>query len=478
MENNTRISQQELADGLFAMCRSLPVIDYHNHLSAQALCENKPYDNVADLLVGSDHYKWRAMRGAGVEERLITGEASDQERFFAWYDTMLRLVGSPLYVWSAMELHSLFKVDIPLVSSNAQAVYDACQQAIRAGITPRGVLAHFDVRALCTVEDPFDSLQFHMRLAAESNALQVLPIFRPDKLLNVDKPAWLPALKQLEASEGIVINSLSSLKSALLHALERFALQGCVTADHGFEEFDFEADYDVADAEAAVERALSGKMPAKNQTSALRSYLLECLAEHYYEKGWVMQLHFGAFRDTNTRLLERLGHDAGGDCIGVPLDVRRLAALLDNLERGGHLPKTILFPLNRSDWRAVTALSASFTRENVPCNVQLGAAWWFNDHERGIRAQLDVLAEQSLLHGFVGMLTDSRSTGAFVRHEYFCKILCDWVAERFVHDGWQDTQVAYTLVRDICYNNVRRFFDLPRDVAPADGGQNLRENVR
>lgn len=437
---------------------TLPVIDYHNHLSAQQISENKPFGGITEFWLEGDHYKWRAMRAAGVDEKFITGDAGDFEKFSAWIDTVSRLVGSPLYTWCRMELEQLFGIELAPVKENAAAIYEACNRLLTAAeYTPKTILQKFGVKAACIISDPFETLEYHSSFT--SNEMSLRPIFRPDKLMPVGTPGWLAAVKQLEASEGCEINSLDSLKAALEHSLGRFIALGCPTADHGFEVFSYIQPQEDAVAET-VKKALAGGKVAQAEAVAFVSYIMTWLGEEYQRRGLVMQLHIGALRNQNTRLFDALGPDAGGDCTGNTTDVRQLATFLDALDAKGQLPKTILFSLNCGDWPQLAALSATFTQAGIRCKVQPGAAWWMNDTEQGITNLFYELANHGLIHGFVGMLTDSRSLGSFVRHDYFRRLLCSWMGDQVDSGSYPDLQAAGRLVQDICLGNAEGFFDI------------------
>lgn len=440
--------------------RSLPVIDYHNHLDVDRLADNTPFSNITEFWLAGDHYKWRAMRTAGVEERCITGDAPPREKFAAWISTMELLAGSPLYAWCRMELETLFETDLAPVAANADAIYDYCTAKLALpAFLPMEMLRRFGVEVSCSTNDPFESLEYHQRLAAQNATPQVLPTFRPDKLLAISAPAWLEHLTALATSEGMDIASLDQLKAALLHSLERFTALGCRSADHGFSRLPA-VNVSERQAEAVLAKALEGGMLDHGEVDAFAGHLLAWLAAVYNQKSMVMQLHLGPIRNQNTALFQALGADVGGDCIGPGLDIVALSRLLDGLHQTGNLPKTILFSINRHDWAELSALCPAFQSAGTPCRVQPGAAWWFSDTERGIRELMDELAEHALLGGFLGMLTDSRSIGSFVRHDYFRRILCSWLGELVDRGDFPDQIAAGRLVASISYYNAAAYFDL------------------
>ena len=443
------------ARALYKSCRDIPIFDYHNHLSPQLLYENKNFENLAQFWLTGDHYIWRAMRAAGVDERLITGDAPDYERYLAWVGTMEKLVGCQLYAWTQMQVARLFGEEEPLTLENAPAFYERGSALLQTdAFRPRSILRRFGVTKLCTTDEPSDSLEWHEKLRQEVTELTVLPAFRPDKLLNASKEIWMPALKKLEASEGMEIRTLDELKAALVHSLDRFKALGCCTSDHGYEGLRYG---DPSGADASFASAFARGIATAEEEEHIASELLRFLGVEYHKRNMVMQLHIGALRNGNTRRYRALGADCGVDSVDDPIGVRALAPLMDELEQNNALPKTILYCLNEAEYSTLCTLAVSFAGGGVRDRVQVGSAWWFNDHERGMRLQLHQLMENALLPGFVGMLTDSRSLGTFVRHDYFRRILCDCVGE-YVERGEFPLNKARQIVDDICYQNAITYF--------------------
>ena len=449
------------ARALYGEASKLPIFDYHNHLSPQLLYENRNFADMAQFWLQGDHYIWRAMRLGGVEERLITGDAPGKEKFLAWVDVLDTLVGCPLYAWIQMQMAFLFHEEQPLTAANAEAVYDRCNAKLaREDFKPRALLQRFGVTALCTTDEPFDSLEWHDKLRREVTDLPVLPAFRPDKLLMVGDPNWKNWVARLRDSEGMEIGSLDDLKAALKHALARFIAMGCRTSDHGYEGMKFVSPHG---AEEVFRKAMAGETVTAAEADAFASALLLYLGELYGETGMVMQLHFGALRNANSLRFAALGADCGVDSVDQAVGVRAIAPLLDGLERKGKLPRTILYCLDESEYGSLMTLGASFAGGGVRSRVQVGSAWWFNDHERGMRNHLTQMMENAMLPGFVGMLTDSRSLGSFVRHDYFRRILCDVVGQQ-VERGLFPLHLAQKVVNDICYDNACKFFGIKQEV--------------
>ena len=448
------VLSNDSARALYENCRTLPVFDFHNHLSPQFLYENPRYENMAQFWLKGDHYIWRAMRLAGVEEERITGSAPDEEKFLAWAKTLDGLVGCPLYAWIQMQMSFLFDEE-PLTAANATDIYRRCSEKLQGDdFRPRALLRRFGVTALCTTDEPFDSLEWHAKLQTEVKELLVLPAFRPDKLLAASKDIWLESVKKLEVSEGMAIRTLEELKAALAHSLQRFAALGCRTADHGYEGLKY---IDPAGADEAFARAYAAGIATEADADLIASELLRFLGEQYAELGMVMQLHSGALRNGNTRRYRALGADCGVDSVDTAPGVRSISGLLDTLELADKLPRTILYCLDEGEYAGLVTLAASFAGAGVRNRVQVGSAWWFNDHERGMRNHLTALMENAQLAGFVGMLTDSRSIGTFVRHDYFRRILCDVVGEK-VEKGEFPLELAGVIVKDICYGNAVAYF--------------------
>ena len=449
------VLSSDSARELYRVSSQNPIFDYHNHLSPQLLYENRNFRSMADFWINGDHYIWRAMRLAGVEEQYITGDAPDEDKFLTWVGVLDTLVGCQLYAWTQMQMSFLFEEEEPLTSANAKEMLERCNAKLAAqDFKPRALLKRFNVTALCTTDEPFDSLEWHAMIQAEVKELLVLPAFRPDKLLTVNKEGWLGFVQKLAVSESIEIASLSDLKAALKHSLERFIVMGCCTTDHGYEGLRY---VDPTGADEVFIKAMEGKPISQAEADAFASDLLLYLGELYAEKDMVMQLHFGALRNGNTKRFRAMGADCGVDSVDEAVGVRSIVGLLDELEQKDKLPKTILYCLDESEYGALMTLAASFAGPGVRDKVQVGSAWWFNDHERGMRQHLTQMMENALLPGFVGMLTDSRSIGTFVRHDYFRRILCD-VVGRYVESGEFPMHLAQNVVNDICYDNAVTYF--------------------
>ena len=440
----------ELAEGL-------PIIDYHCHLSPREIWEDRRFDNVARLWLGGDHYKWRLMRSAGVDERFITGEAPDREKFQKWAETLALAVGSPLYHWSHLELRRYFGYEGVLNGETAGEVWTLCNEKLRqSGMSARGLIERSGVRVLCTTDDPADSLEWHQKLAAEGAfPVRVLPSFRPDRALGIEKADYLDYLARLGG-----IGSFAQLTAALGERLDFFVGCGCRVSDHGLAAVPF-APASEAEIEAIFSRRLMGELPTASEEKQFKTALLLALGREYRHRGIVMQLHFGVKRDLSRRLYRTVGADAGADAIGDAVPIGELAAFLGALDETDELPRTILYSLNPNDNAAIETVMGAFQSGECVGKLQHGSAWWFNDHRRGMAEQLSSLAAEGYLAGFVGMLTDSRSFLSYARHEYFRRILCDLLGS-WVEEGEfpNDERALRAIVEGVCYKNAERYFSL------------------
>ena len=434
-----------------------PIIDYHNHLPPKEIFQRRRYENLTQLWLEGDHYKWRCMRVCGVPEEFVTGHADEKEKFFHFARIMPKLIGTPVYHWTHLELQRYFHIHIPLSEATAQEIWDkTCAMLAGDGFDPVSLLEKMNVKVLCTTDDPADSLEWHQKLAAEPEIpFRTLPSFRPDRFLHIDQTAWMVALEQLGERYG-AITDWDSLLAALSRALDFFCELGCRVTDHGFIRFRYRSDGDPA---AVMEKALSGAALCEEEIAVYQGALLRFLAGEYERRDLIMQMHLGPIRNNSPKLLASFGPDAGGDSIGAVTDPFLLSVFLGDLERADRLPKTILYNLNPADSAMLATMAANFASNGA--RVQYGAAWWFHDHIRGISAQLDQLMENGLLAGSAGMLTDSRSFTAFVRHEYFRRILCDKLGN-LVEQGQYpyDPEALGALVEDVCWRNVARWFSV------------------
>lgn len=439
----------------------MPIIDYHCHLSAKDIAEDKKYDNIAEVWLSHDHYKWRLMRNNGVDEYYITGGASDREKWYKWVESLQRAVGNPLYSWCHMELKNYFGYDKPLTMQSADEAWNFCNQKLANGLGVRKMIEMTGVEFIGTTDDPIDDLTWHKKLAADDTLkVKVVPTFRPDRALNIDKQDWKQYIKELSRVSEIDIVDLASLELALQRRMDAFDELGCRSSDHGLD-YVPNADGKATLARRVFCKAMAGEEIGKSEQDSYKTYLLTWCAEQYAKRGWVMQLHCNCMRNPNTTAYKSLGADSGFDCILPSVNGVALQRLLDKLESNNALPKTILYSLDSNDDAFLDVLAGAFQSSEARGKIQHGGAWWFNDHKQGIKKHLSSLSSVGVLGNFVGMLTDSRSFLSFVRHEYFRRILCDYLGE-LVEKGEYPCDMDYlgSLVEDICYNNAKKYFGI------------------
>ncbi len=437
---------------------TLSIVDYHCHINPKEIYEDLHYKNITEVWLAGDHYKWRVIRANGYPERVITGDADPYEKFEAWAHTVPKLIGNPLYHWTHLELMRYFGIEETLSPRTCKEIWERSNKTLKT-LSVRKILELSNVTAICTTDDPADDLHYHKLLQADKTLkTRVLPAFRPDKAVNIGKPAFREYVKKLEAASGIAIRDIDGMKAALAQRLDYFSSLGCVASDHGL-------DYIVSEehrenANAILTAALNGKSPTRQEEDIYKTELLLFLAEEYQKRGWVMQLHYGAVRDNNPPTFEKLGPDTGYDAIsGVAGSGMALGKFFGMLEQKESLPKTIVYSLNPVDNAQIGTVIGCFQKGELPGKLQHGSAWWFNDTRRGMVDQLTSFAELSVLPNFVGMLTDSRSFLSYTRHEYFRRILCDLLGA-WVENGEypRDMEVLGAMVRDISYFNAVRYF--------------------
>lgn len=441
---------------------SQPIIDYHCHVSPKEIYEDRHFENISQVWLSGDHYKWRLMRSNGVEESYITGDASDREKFQKFAETLPKAIGNPMYHWCHLELQRYFGYHGVLSGETAQEVWDLCTERLsQPGMGVRGLIERSNVAFIGTTDDPTDSLEWHERLAAdETFGTKVCPSFRPDPALNIHKPGFANYMRKLEQSAGFAIHSIADVRRALTARVEYFDKHGCRASDHGL---DYMVCREITDeqADALFAKVMAGGVPSKEEAEGWQTALLLHCAREYHRLGWAMQLHFSCVRNPNSRMLARLGPDTGFDCMAAADNCAAAYRLMDALERDGQLPKTILYSLNPADNAWLDTLIGAFQGPELTGKLQHGAAWWFNDSMHGMREHLTSLASLSLLGNFVGMLTDSRSFLSYTRHEYFRRILCDLLGS-WIEQGQypQDLALAGGIVQDICFRNAKRYFQI------------------
>ncbi|MGN0288234.1 MAG: glucuronate isomerase [Lachnospiraceae bacterium] len=440
--------------------KKLPIVDYHCHINPREIYENRRFENITQLWLEADHYKWRLMRSNGVEEDYITGKASDWEKFEQWAKTLELAIGNPLYHWSHLELKRYFGYQGHLCGETAKEVWELCNEKLKGEeFSARGIIERSKVQLLCTTDDPADTLEWHERLKEEESfKVQVLPTWRPDRALSLEKTDYLDYLQKLEKASGEKIASYNDLLEALRIRMDFFAEMGCRISDHGLA-YVYYAPAAGQQIEEIFAKRLAGELPSKEEEAQFKTAFLIAMGKEYCRRGWAMQLHFGVKRDNSRRVFSKLGADAGIDCISNYTPSDQLASFLDSLDITRELPKTILYSLNPVDNAAIGTVIGCFQTSSTPGKIQQGSAWWFNDHKAGMQEQMTSLANLGVLGNFIGMLTDSRSFVSYTRHEYFRRILCDLMG------GWvekgeypADEKSLERIIKGICYNNAVRYF--------------------
>ena len=438
----------------------MPILDYHCHINPQEIAEDRKFENITQVWLGGDHYKWRQMRSNGVEEKYITGDASDREKFQKWAETLEKAIGNPLYHWSHLELQRYFGYYGALNGETAEEVWNLCNAKLQEdGMSARNLIRQSNVTLVCTTDDPVDSLEWHEKIAAdESFEVRVLPAWRPDKAMNLEKTDYLEYLKKLEVVSGVKIDSFASLIEALRIRMDYFAEHGCSVSDHGLE-YVMYAPASEEEIEAIFAKRLRGEAVSRADELQFNTAYMVALGREYHKKNWVMQLHYGVKRDNNGMIFGKLGPDAGIDCINNYAPSSEMADYLNALAITDELPKTILYSLNPTDNAAIGTIIGCFQSEEARGKIQQGSAWWFNDNKQGMIEQMTSLANLGLLGNFIGMLTDSRSFLSYTRHEYFRRIMCNLIGG-WVENGEYpaDEKVLGRMVQDISYNNAVRYF--------------------
>lgn len=438
----------------------VPVLDYHCHINPQEIAENRKFENITQVWLGGDHYKWRQMRSNGVEEKYITGDASDREKFQKWAETMPKLIGNPLYHWSHLELKTYFGYEGYLNGDTAEEVWNLCNEKLQQdSMTVRNIIKQSNVTLICTTDDPIDSLEWHKKIKEDDTFdVQVLPAWRPDKAMNIEKPDFAAYMGKLSAASGIEVKDLASLKEALKNRMDFFAANGCSVSDHGLE-YVMYFPADDAEVDAIFKKALAGEALTKEEQAKYKTAFMLFVARQYNRLNWVMQLHYGCKRDNNAYKFQQLGPDTGFDCINDYTPCAQLADFLNALSSTNEIPKTIIYSLNPNDNASIGTIIGCFQGPGVAGRIQQGSAWWFNDHKTGMQDQMISLANLGNLSGFVGMLTDSRSFLSYTRHEYFRRILCNLIGN-WVENGEfpADMEILEEIVKGISYNNAVRYF--------------------
>jgi glucuronate isomerase len=458
-----------------------PIFDYHCHLIPQEIAENRRFPDLAHVWLGGDHYKWRAMRSNGISEKLITGDADPYDKFLAWADTVPKLIGNPLYHWTHLELQRYFNINTPLDRRSAAEIWKAANEQLKndPGLSVFGIFKKFKVFAVGTTDDPADSLEWHQK-AKGACQTKALPSFRPDRILNIEKPDFAQYIEKLGKAAGKAIGNLDELLTVIRERIDFFDQRGCRASDHGLEFMPYvtalqdnpaagPGALDRSQWEKEVKeifaRALDGKTPETRSAESWKTFILDFLGGEYYKHGWAMQIHLAAIRNNNSAAFQKLGPDTGFDAVHDHPVAEKLARFLDLLNFRGTLPKTVLYSLNSKDFYSLGTIMGCFqgdvnsTQASIPGKIQFGSGWWFLDHIDGMETQMKTLGNLGLLSRFIGMLTDSRSFLSYPRHEYFRRIVCNilgtWADKGEIP---RDMDLLGNMVRDISFRNAERYF--------------------
>lgn len=462
MDKDFMLGNETGRELFFQYAKDMPIFDWHCHLSPKEIWENKNYKNITQVWLGDDHYKWRVMRSCGVPEEKITGNADDYEKFQMWAKTMPLLVGNPLYHWTHLELKRYFNIDKLLDDTTADEIWNQTKSMlVKPELSPRGLIEQSNVVAVCTTDDPADSLKYHKKIREEGKMrTRILPAMRPDKAIHIGAPEYPDYIKKLGKAANVNISTFDDLKQALKKRIDFFAEMGCLACDHAFETVPFQT-AGQKQTETIFEKGRDGKKLSEEEIKTYETELMLFLASEYTKHHWVMEIHIGAVRNINRVMFAHLGPDTGYDTIGDGQNVKALACLLNAMDEKGILPKTILFNINPKDNYAFAALMNCFQSTEAKSKIQLGSAWWFLDHQFGIEAQLQAFAATGVLANFVGMVTDSRSFLSYPRHEYFRRILCNLIGS-WVEDGKYPKNATYLkkIIQNISYKNAEKFFGL------------------
>lgn len=457
------VLQNETAEYLYHQhAKHLPIIDYHCHLDPKLIAEDYQFDNLGEIWLGGDHYKWRAMRTNGVDERYCTGkDTTDWEKFEKWAETVPYTMRNPLYHWTHLELKTAFGVTKILKPETAKEIFDECTAKLRTPeFSARGLMKHYNVEAVCTTDDPIDSLQYHLALKNEGFSIKVLPTWRPDKAMAVEIPdAFRGYVEKLSEVSGVAISNFSDLITALRKRHDFFASVGCKLSDHGIEEF-YAEDYTQVEIDAIFNKVYGGKELTHEEIIKFKSAMLVEGAIMDWEKGWTQQFHYGAIRNNNTRLFKKLGPDTGFDSIGDFTIAKAMSKFLNRLDTDNKLAKTIIYNLNPRDNDLIATMIGNFQDGSVAGKIQFGSGWWFLDQKTGMEAQMNSLSNLGLLSRFVGMLTDSRSFLSYPRHEYFRRILCNLIGTDVEQGLLPSSELDFLgkLVENVSYYNAKEFF--------------------
>lgn len=462
MDENFLLSNETAVKLYHDYAKDMPIFDYHCHLNTKEIAENKKYGNLTEIWLGGDHYKWRGMRSNGVEEKYVTGDGSDKEKFLKYAATIPQCLGNPLYHWTHLELKRYFGIEELLSPETAEMIWEKCNAKLQGDdFSARELIKRSNVKALCTTDDPVDTLEYHIALANDKSfGVTVLPTFRPDKSFNIEKPGYVEWISKLEAVVGRKITTVPELKKALLERIDFFHSVGCRLSDHSLEPVVY-AEGTEEEATATMQKGLKGEPLTEREINVYKTQILVFIGQEYAKHGWVMQLHLGTIRNNSSRMFAKIGPDTGFDAIHDATFAEALSKYLNRLDTTDQLPKTILYCLNPRDNEVLGTMIGCFQGGGIPGKIQFGSGWWFNDQKDGMIRQMVALSSLGLISRFVGMLTDSRSFLSYTRHEYFRRILCNLIGE-WVENGEypNDMKLLGPIVQNISFNNAKNYFGI------------------
>jgi glucuronate isomerase len=460
MDENFLLSNNTAVNLYHNYAKNMPIIDYHCHINPREIYENKRFNNITEAWLYGDHYKWRAMRSNGIDEKYITGDASDYDKFMAWAKTIPMLIGNPLYHWTHLELQRYFNIYEVLNEKTAPSIWEKANKLLNGeGFSARELIKKSNVKAIGTTDDPADNLEYHLKLKDDKEFdVKVLPAFRPDKGIDINNSNFIPWVKKLSVASNINITSFDEFLKAVESRARFFHSVGCRISDHSLNTVVY-SEGSKEEVSSIFEKTIKGGSISREEENKYKTYILKFVGKLYHELGWVMQLHIAALRNNNTGMFEKLGPDTGFDSMNDENIAYPLSRFLDSLEKENSLPKTILYTLNPKDNFVLGTMLGNFQGDGIPGKIQFGSGWWFNDNKTGIIDQMTTLANLGLLSRFVGMLTDSRSFLSYTRHEYFRRIACNLIGV-WVENGEvpEDLELLGNIVQGICYNNAKEYF--------------------
>lgn len=444
----------------------MPIYDYHCHISPKEIYEDRKFESITDMWIvdghAGDHYKWRALRGNGVGEKYITGDASKKEKFLKWAETIPYLMGNPLYHWTHLEMKRFFGINELLSPKTADKIYDQMNKTLET-LTARKIIKMANVKHICTTDDPIDDLRYHILMKEDATFdVDVYPTFRPDKAVNIELNGFVEYINKLSKVVGYEIVCLDDLEKALSSRVEFFNSVGCRVADHALDDVLFEkASKESVD--TIFRKTLANESLTQKEVAQYKGYIVVFLGKEYHKYNWAQQYHIKALRNNNSRMMSLIGPDTGFDSINDGNIAKALSAIMNSLDSTDQLPKTILYSLNPSDNEVLCTLAYCFQKEGIKAKIQLGSGWWFLDQKDGMQKQMTALSHLGLFTRFIGMLTDSRSFLSYTRHEYFRRILCNFIGDLVENGEYpDDLEFLGKVVEDICYNNAKEYFDAGR----------------